>query len=176
MFRMLLELCGEEIASLDGRLGALDDVYVDNECWRIRYLVIAGAGEPVLVSTGCVNEPPGHGRIQVELSRLQLEAGAGAWPLDAAASWIDRGRLCSARDLLGLRVEAEDGIAGRVADLLVDDREWIIDYLVLDAAEAGAVYRVLLPPDWVDAIDLEGRHVRVRRTREELRNSPRLDS
>lgn len=179
MFRMLLELCGLEIAALDGRLGELDDVYVDGDCWQVRYLVLAPDDAldeaQMLLSTGCVRRVRRQGPIRVELSRTQLAAGAGAWPVDAAAAWLDRGRVWSGCDLVGFRVEAEDGMAGRLADLLVDDEEWSVDYLVMEAAEAGGSHRLLLPLDWVDAFDRPRRSVRVRRTREELDKSPRLD-
>jgi sporulation protein YlmC with PRC-barrel domain len=65
-----------------------------------------------------------------------------------------------------------DGAAGRVADLLLDDEAWSIDYLIVDTAEAAGVRRVLVPLDWVAAIDPGRRTVQVQRTREELRDSP----
>jgi hypothetical protein len=179
MFRMLLELCGLEITALDGRLGELDDLYVDGDCWQVRYLVLSlddGLDEAqVLLSTGCVRQVRPHGPISVELSRTQLASGAGAWPVHAAAAWLDGRRVWSGCDLVGFRVDAEDGTAGRVADLLVDDEEWSVDYLVMEVAQAGGNHRLLLPLDWVDAFDRPRRSVRVRRTRDELHKSPRLD-
>jgi sporulation protein YlmC with PRC-barrel domain len=141
------DLLGDEVVASDERLGALDDMYFDGESWRVRYLVVAAdsrrAGELVLVDVSGI--PP-------EPSNL--------------------GGMCSGRDVLGFLIEADDGAAGRVADLLLDDETWSIDYLIVDTAEAAGVRRVLVPLDWVAAIDPGRRTVRVQRTREELRDSP----
>jgi hypothetical protein len=126
--KAMKDLLGDEVLASDGRLGALDDLYFDGECWQVRYLVIAaGTGleeAQVLVSTRCVDAVQPRGRILVELSRMQLGAGSAAWPVEAASAWLHGSRACSGCDLLGFRIEAEDGAAGRVADLLVDDEEW----------------------------------------------------
>ena len=141
------DLLGDQVLASDERVGALDDMYFDGESWRVRYLVVAAdsrrSGELVLV----------------DVSGEPLPSG-------------DLGGMCSGRDVLGFLIEAEDGAAGRVADLLLDDETWSIDYLIVDTAEAAGVRRVLVPLDWVAAIDPGRRTVRVQRTREELRDSP----
>lgn len=173
-------LLGQQVLARDGHLGALDDLYVDAECWQVRYLVVAPgcdeAAEPLLVSAGCAEAAQAEGPITVELSRAQIEAGAGIWTADAASAWLDEQRVCSGCDLLGFRIDAEDGPAGRLSELLVDEQEWSIDYLVIDSAQAGDVRRVLLPLDWVSALDLVGGCVRVQRTLEELHASPQLET
>jgi hypothetical protein len=177
MFQQAMkDLRGDAVLAPDGRIGALDDIYFDGDCWQVRYLVVAtGAGlrEPhVLISVACVaGTAPAHDGVLVGLSRTQLELGAGIWPLDAAARWLDRARVCSGRTLVGFRVQAEDGAAGRVADLLVDDEEWSIHYMIVDT---GGAKQVLMPLDWVCAIDPERRAVRMCRTREELSDAPAL--
>jgi hypothetical protein len=176
--KAMSELIGGEVRGHDGHIGAIDDLYVDGACWQVRYLLIDtgkdGGDEQVLVSPGCV-EIHRHGAVRLMLSSMQFETGAGVWPAQSASRWLDRERLCSGSDLVGFRVEAADGAAGRVADLLLDEQEWCIDYLVIDAADARGVHQVLLPLDWVGGIDVRSRSVSVDRTRAELRSSPRLD-
>jgi sporulation protein YlmC with PRC-barrel domain len=176
--KAMTELRGEEILARDGRLGAVDDIYFDGDSWRVRYLVVAtGAGlrgPYVLVSAACVTDSTAAGdRLLVELSRSQMELGAGAWPMESASGWLQDARVCGGRLVVGWRILAEDGVAGRLADLLVDNEEWSINYIVIDGEEP-ADGSILLPIDWVVAIDFERRAVRVRCTREELRNSPRV--
>jgi hypothetical protein len=171
--RTMKELRGGEVLARDGRIGALDDLYFDREDGQVRYLVVAtGVGEHghLLISSACVAGAP-RWRVVLELSRAQVERGAGVWPIEAAARWLDFGRVCSGRRLLGVSVEAEDGLAGRLADLLVDEEHWCIAYLIVDTVGAR---QVLMPLDWVGGIDLEHGTVQMRRTREELRQSPAL--
>jgi hypothetical protein len=172
------ELIGGEVRGQDGRIGAIDDLYVDGACWQVRYLLIDtgkdGGEHQVLVSPGCV-EVQRHGAVRLMLSSMQYETGAGVWPAPSASRWLDPERLCSGSDLVGFRVEAADGAAGRVADLLLDEQEWCIDYLVVATAHARGVHEVLVPLDWVGGIDVRSRSICVHRTRAELRSSPRLD-
>lgn len=174
-------LLGRDVMARDGRLGALEDLYLDGESWRVRYLVVAPAGdgsdEPLLVSSGCADAAVHAGEpITLELSRAQLEAGGGAWPARAASAWLEDDRVCSGSGLVGFRIDAQDGAAGRLADLLVDEQEWCIDYLVVDSPHAGGRRKMLLPLDWVSALDIGACRVRVQRTLDELRASPRLDT
>jgi hypothetical protein len=170
------QLQGDDVLARDGRIGALEDIYFDGASWQVRYLVVATGGlrsSRLLVSVACVAQAlPARDRILTKLFCKQIEFGAGAWPIEAASHWLDRGRVCSGRSVIGFRIEAEDGAAGRLADLLVDEEEWSIDYLIIDVADAAGVRQILMPLDWVDAIDLQRSTVRVFRTREQLRNSP----
>ena len=171
-------LIGRPVLARDGVLGSLADVYLDRESWRVRYLVVDTGGEArdghVLIVASCA-ELQRRGGIRVDLSAMQLEAGAGVWPAHDA-SWLDFRRVSSGRDFVGFRVEAEDGTAGRLADMLLDTGEWSIEYFVFELAEAGGVRRLLLPLDWVAAADPWVQRVRVRRTVRELRGSPQLDA
>jgi hypothetical protein len=101
-----------------------------------------------------------------------VEGGAGIWPMEAASTWLKHRQLYSARAVVGLRVEARDGAAGCVADMLVDDEEWTVDYLITDMAPARGRRQVLVPLDWVGPLDVAKGAVYLRRTREELRCSP----
>lgn len=141
------ELLGDEVVASDELLGALDDMYFDGASWRVRYLVVA----PDSAGSG--------GQVLVDVSGLPPE------PRELEG-------MCSGRDVLGFLIEAEDGAAGRLADLLLDDEAWSIDYLIVDTAEAAGVRQVLVPLDWVAEIDPGRRTVRVQRTRKELRDSP----
>jgi hypothetical protein len=171
------ELCGDEVVARFGPIGTIDDLYIDSTYWQVRYLEIAMAGERqprhMLLSSTCVAQAAStRDRVLVNLSRSQIEGGAGIWPMEAASAWLEHRRLYSARAVVGLRVEARDGAAGCVADILVDDEHWTIDYLIADMASPRGRRQVLVPLDWVGPMDVAKGTVYLRRTREQLSCSP----
>jgi hypothetical protein len=169
--KSLRELLGRDVRVEKERIGALDDVYLDRDSTMVRYLIVATAPRrKILVSAGVALH---DGRsVQLALSRAQLKCEAGAWPLDAANVWLQHSRLCRGTELLGYRAEAQDGSAGRLLDILVDDGAWSVDYAVVDLRAGGGPGKVLVPLQWVAAIDAVRRTLRVRRTRAELAHSP----
>jgi hypothetical protein len=171
--RAMQQLRGAAVLGREGPLGTLDDLYFDAQHWQVRYVVVAGdsglRAKRLLVSAACLARATALDRVRVDLSRAQMRSAAGAWPLEAAARWLDRTRICSSRDTVGFRIEAQDGIAGRLADLLVDDQEWSIDYMIVDTGPAPAGKQHLLAPlDWVSGMHHERRAMRVERTCREL--------
>ena len=78
--------------------------------------------------------------------------------------------------LHGYRVQALDGEAGTLADMLVDDRIWSVRHLVVDTGGWLHHHRVLLAPAAVSRIDHEARRIDVPRTVAQLESCPPLDS
>jgi hypothetical protein len=66
--------------------------------------------------------------------------------------------LRSLKKILGYRVKARDGVAGRVTDMLFDDRSWGVRYLVAGTGGWLLYHEGLLPPqsagepDWVSGV------------------------
>jgi hypothetical protein len=81
-----------------------------------------------------------------------------------------------AHTLSTYRVDAADGVAGRVHDLYFDDRRWVIRYLVVDVRHALASRRVLISPVCVRDTDHAARRFTVSLTREQIRRSPDVDA
>jgi hypothetical protein len=178
LVRVVEELLGDEVLASDGRLGTLEDVYFDPRCWQVRYLLVGAGARRALVSAACVAcAAPARQRVTLSMSRAQLDAGAGAWPMDSAVQWLGDMRACSARGALGWRILAADGsAAGGVADLLVDPASWAIDYLVAATLDAFGPRQLLLPLDWVDAREPFDGALRMRRTRAQLSSAPEMAS
>jgi hypothetical protein len=169
--KSLRELLGNDVRVEKERIGALYDVYLDRDSALLRYLIVATAPRRHLLVSASVALHDGRG-VRLVLSRAQLKYGAGAWPLDAANAWLQHSRLCRGRELLGYRAEAQDGSAGRLLDILIDDETWSVDYLVVDACAEGGAGKVLVPLQWVASIDVGRRTFLVRRTRAQLAHSP----
>jgi sporulation protein YlmC with PRC-barrel domain len=77
--------------------------------------------------------------------------------------------LRSAEEIVGYHIHASDGAIGHVADLLVDDTDWDIQYLVVEAGNWWAGNKLLISPlsvqeiQWSDkaiSLDLDRKTVR----------------
>lgn len=83
--------------------------------------------------------------------------------------------LWSTEDLRGYHVRATDGVLGHVHDILFDDSTWLLRYLVVDT---GWLFgrRVLIAAPALSAPNIEMREFPVALTREQIRNSPDIDT
>jgi sporulation protein YlmC with PRC-barrel domain len=90
---------------------------------------------------------------------------AGAYPLDMQL------RSCVQMD--AFEVQAAGQGIGEVDDLVFDDENWVIRYLVVDTQSwwPGGP-RVLVGQPWVDRIDWARQQIHVNLTREQVRRSP----
>lgn len=84
--------------------------------------------------------------------------------------------LISAATLQDYGITASDGDIGKIDRLFFDDEQWTIRYLVVDTGKWLPGRRVLISPAAVDGVDGYGGHVRVNLTREQIRNSPDVDT
>lgn len=82
--------------------------------------------------------------------------------------------LWSASDIIGLAIEATDGKIGSIADLLFDDRQWVLRWAVVDTGDWLPGRSVLLPSDKLGPIERNERALKVALKRSEVENSPVL--
>ncbi len=80
--------------------------------------------------------------------------------------------LRTTRVVTGLEVRAQDGVAGRVADFVIDDDSWAIRYLVIDVGEKR---RVLLMPHLVTGIRIEESAITIDLPAQVVTDCPALD-
>lgn len=174
--KVMKQLRGDEVLAKDGRIGVLDDIYFDGEGWQVHYLLVStddGQPEPqVLISSQCANAGSASRRVCVDLSRGEIEFTPAFWPVAPVSRWLARASICSGREIIGFGIEAQDAPAGRVADLLVDDDDWSIHYLVVDVGGEASERHVLMPLDWVRAVDLDRRAVQISRMCEDVHRAP----
>jgi hypothetical protein len=98
-----------------------------------------------------------------------------AAPLEERRSWDSH--LFSAADFTrfgNYTVSATDGDVGHVSEVLVDDEDWVIRYLVVSTREWLPGKRVLLPPQWVK-VDWEDSTLSVDLTRDTIKAAPAYD-
>jgi hypothetical protein len=84
--------------------------------------------------------------------------------------------LWRATELNGYEIEASDGSIGSVSDLLFDDSDWSVRWVVIDTGNWLPGRQVLLPPSVVARPDAQTRVLPVDLTREKVKNSPGIDT
>ena len=155
---------GDAVVAKDGEAGSLDDVVFEDGRWDVRFLVINTgswlAGRKVLVTPAAF-----EGTHRVSMTREEV---GHCPPRDTAAP-----ELCRAAAIIGYDLETPDGAIGHVSDFLIDDRCWAIADIVVDTRSwLPGGRRVIVPPSAVERIDGAARKVRVRLSRDEVRNAP----
>jgi sporulation protein YlmC with PRC-barrel domain len=74
------------------------------------------------------------------------------------------------------RIEATDGDIGRVVDVLFDDERWTTRYFVVETGGWMGKRRVLISPIAVRSLDERERVLRIELTRDQVANSPSVDT
>ena len=80
--------------------------------------------------------------------------------------------LRSVVEVTGYRVQAVDGEIGHIENLMIDDADWSVDYLIVDTRNWWFGKHVLISPLAVKAIDWLDRHVELNVPGEQVRASP----
>jgi sporulation protein YlmC with PRC-barrel domain len=78
--------------------------------------------------------------------------------------------------LIEHRVIATDGETGKIQDFLFDDKTWLIHYLVVDVSSWLSRREVVLPVSAVAQLDWEKKTLHVPLTKEQVRESPDVDT
>jgi sporulation protein YlmC with PRC-barrel domain len=167
------KLRGTAVQASDGEVGTVQDLYFDNQQWRVKYLAVKTSSEAphdvVLLAPSAVRAPWNTAAVPVALTRDEVSRSSP----DVLPS--DR-HLMSSTELNGFHIQATDGEIGHVDDVLVDEDNWNIRYVVLDTSNWIGGRSVVVSPRVLKAVDVPDRIVRVDVARDEVRRSPELDS
>jgi sporulation protein YlmC with PRC-barrel domain len=167
------KLKGTSVQASDGEVGTVQELYIDNRLWRVKYLAVKTASaaphDVVLLAPSAVRTPWNTAAVPVALTRDEVSrCSPEVLPTDR--------HLMSSSELNGLHIEATDGEIGHVDDVLVDEENWNIRYVVLDTSNWIGGRSVVISPRVLKEVDLPDRIVRVEVARDEVRRSPELDS
>lgn len=88
----------------------------------------------------------------------------------------DDPHLRSAHEVTGYHIKATDGEVGHVQGFLIDDASWAIRYLSVDTSNWWLGHRILLAPQWIQAVNWEDRLVEVNMARQAIQQAPAWDS
>jgi hypothetical protein len=84
-------------------------------------------------------------------------------------------QMRSSREVMSYDVEATDGSIGHVEDLILDDSDWIIRYVVIHTKNWLPGRKVLIAPSWIARIMWDEKKVQLSHTRQEVKESPVFD-
>jgi uncharacterized protein YrrD len=88
----------------------------------------------------------------------------------------DHPSLQSSRRVMGYPLQAQDGEVGHVEDFIVDDRAWVLRYMVVDTGNWLPGRKVLISTQWLDTVTWgDAGKVHVGLSRESIKNSPEYD-
>jgi len=83
--------------------------------------------------------------------------------------------LRSSRRVTGYQLDETDGQIGEVADFIIDENTWKIEFLVVDTGAWFSGDKVLVSPEWIKEINWETSSLKVRVSKEQIKNSPEYD-
>jgi hypothetical protein len=84
--------------------------------------------------------------------------------------------LLDIKTLEGRGIGATDGAIGKVDDFYFDDESWVIRYVVVDTSKWLGGREVLISPYSIDRMDRLAETLPVTVTKDQVRNSPSIDS
>lgn len=82
----------------------------------------------------------------------------------------------SSKSLTGYSITATDGEMGSVKDFYFDDKTWTVRYLVVETGSWLSGRKVLISPQAVQRADWEAKTFHVNLTKEQVKNSPDVDT
>lgn len=150
MSRSVSDLLQYTVQGQTGSLGTIKDALIDLRRGRITYLLLRPPQEPQrgsMVPTGAIvsldaenrvlhlglKRPDAGGRMRDMMEQVSNPSGQQL----AARQQAERPRPESVWRLLGYSVEATDGEAGRIRDLLLDDDDWTVRDAVIELSSAA---------------------------------------
>jgi hypothetical protein len=90
----------------------------------------------------------------------------------ANRSWVKRMRETGGVSINGFQVEAQDGNAGRIDEVLYWSDNQKPDYIIVGTGRWFFGHKSVLPVDAIEDVDLENRRLRVRLSRAQVRKAP----
>lgn len=104
-------------------------------------------------------------------------AAATAEETDLEESEVEtvKSHLRSVNEVTGYHIAATDGEIGHVSDFFASEMEWIIRYMLVDTRNWLPGRKVLISPDWIEAVDWADAEVVINHTREQVKQSPEFD-
>ncbi|MGE5457800.1 MAG: PRC-barrel domain-containing protein, partial [Methanococcaceae archaeon] len=85
--------------------------------------------------------------------------------------------LRSSKEVTGYSIQGKNDAIGHVEDFIVDDKTWIVRYMVVDTGrKIFGGRKVLIAPHWIDKVDWAESKVFVALSTQSIKESPEYDS
>lgn len=200
MLRRINELVDYSVREVDGKLGIVRDFLINRDDWKITYMEIDLTdwypGKKVIIPPSRINIPDSKRfEIPVSLTKAEVE-NSPALELDEEIcrkheeelalhfGWepcfVSPGNkdvnLKSLKEMIGYHIHAVDGSIGYIEDFILDDKDWVVRYVVVNTRNWLPGKQVLMAPNWITSIIWEEDNVVVGHSQEDIKNSPEFDS
>lgn len=83
-------------------------------------------------------------------------------------------RSCEA--VIGYHIKATDGEVGHVYEIIIDEETWAVRYLVVNTSNWWVGHKVLIAPQWIEAVNWSDQTVTVDLSRESVKEAPPYDA
>jgi len=83
--------------------------------------------------------------------------------------------LRSIKEVIGYDVQASDGIPGQVDDFIIDDKSWLIHYIIVDTGKFLGGRKLTISPGWINNIEWAKHKIVATVSKEVIENSPEFD-
>ena len=199
MLKSLKDLKKNKIEMKNGDEKPIKDFLTDDVNMTVRYIVVDGEdwlpGRSVLVSTQTVGKPTANYELPVNLTLDQIKNGPileKDKPIDRQYEtnlfgyygwkpyWSTEGKtqnLISMDEVVSYRVAALDGEIGHAEDLIVEDSDWTIRYLVVDTSNWNPMAKkTLISTNWIKDVNMRTKMINVDVSRDMVKNSPEYNS
>jgi hypothetical protein len=87
----------------------------------------------------------------------------------------EESHLRSVKEVTEYHIQATDDEIGHVEDFVVDDKTWVLRYVVVDTRNWLPGRKVLVSSQWTVAVDWTKKKLRVKLTTDSIKNSPEYD-
>ncbi|BBO66112.1 hypothetical protein DSCA_00420 [Desulfosarcina alkanivorans] len=84
--------------------------------------------------------------------------------------------LRSVKDIRGYLLKAQDGEIGKCSDFLIDDKQWVVRYIVVDTMKWLPGRKVLISPISIGDAEALNRRLDVALTKDQIKEAPPLDA
>ena len=157
--------------------GKVEDLWFDDQKWMTTGLVLRTgswlASREVIVPPGVVGQVDWQGkRIQLSRDCEEIRNSPTVEAAKAAEKNSDGPGSRSASEVIGYRVQARDGEIGHVADVVISDRDWAVDALVVDTSNWPGGENLVVSPYRLSRFSWKERKAYIDMDREDILRSP----
>ncbi|MFB3903815.1 MAG: PRC-barrel domain-containing protein [Acidobacteriota bacterium] len=157
--------------------GRVEDLWFDDERWMTTHLVLRTGSWPA--SRQLIISPEAVREVDWQARRIQLWASCEEMrndPSFESARTAKKGAGTtgsrSATEVIGYRVQAQDGEIGHVADLVISDRDWAVDAMVVDTSNWPGGENLVVSPYRISRFSWTERKAYIDMDREDILRSP----
>jgi sporulation protein YlmC with PRC-barrel domain len=194
VLRSVREMQEYAAAAVDGEIGEVEEFYLDDTCWAIRYLVVGMSRDEtyrrILITPAALGQPDRE--EQILRVALSMEQARNSPDVDSDRPISGQGRsesdtsekepgqpgdphLRSTKEVIGYHIQARDGEIGHVEDFVVNDETWTIHFVVVDTRNWWPGRKVLMAPTWIKQVVWAEGKVEVDLSRGTIEKSPQYD-